>query len=384
MAHLKNKIVLLFFLLLAYACQHSATTTEPVSVAEPHGFLPPPLFNATMQNMQKELFALEPYIFARSKFNDPANQKQLGKQIHNLAEEAKNVKHDPTILLKDPTVRFVSIQFADELQKADENFKAGWIDYSRSQLANVTSYCLECHTRLKEGPASNPHDSIRPYLSSLPDGDQIEFMIAFRQFEPALKLAMERLKQIRAPSELSFEADRVARLALTLTVQYLNSPEKTKDIVVAIEKNSSLPLYLKQSNQLWKKSLAQWNPNDTFDVLPKIRNLLRKRISEIEDMRAIAALLRLLPSGLSREELGEALYLTGESYESLHKISVMSLHENYYESCIRQAAHTKWGPLCFDKLADSVKTSYSGSSGTHIPADVKDRLEEFRKVIDTP
>lgn len=379
---MKTKLFIFCSILALIACQAKPTKTNLQLGGPEQGFAPPPMWNSSMQALQKEMFMLEPYIFDSKKFSDPQNKEFLSKEIHNLADDAKNVKHDPLVILKDPTVRFVATQFAEELQKADENFKAGWNEYSRSQLANVTSFCLECHTRLREGPAFNPHDSVRPYIHTLAVADQIEFMIAFRQFEPALKLALENLKQIQTDQKLSFETDRVARLAMLLTVQYLNDPDKTKEVIRLIENNPSMPTYLKQANKLWKKSVAQWNPNDTFEVLPKIRNLLNKRISEVEDMRAIPALLKLLTEGLSRDELGEALLLTGESYESLHKISILSLHDHYYEACVRQAPHTKWAKICFAKLSESVTLSYTGSSGTRIPKDIKNRLDELKNVVE--
>ncbi len=82
-------------------------------------------------------------------------------------------------------------------------------------------------------------------------------------------------------------------------------------------------------------------------------------------MRAIPALLRLLTEGQNRSKLGESLFLTGESYES----------------CVRKAPRTKWAQLCFDKLSNSVALNYSGSGGTRIPRDIKNRMEELQKVF---
>ncbi|MBC7420333.1 MAG: hypothetical protein H7328_06345 [Bdellovibrio sp.] len=381
---MKTSVVIFLSVIALTSCQSKPTNLEDTPGGDTYGFLPPPVWNASMQNLKQDMLTLEPFIFDKARFIDPANHEFLSKEIHKLAVESKNVKHDPVILTKDPTVRFVAEQFADELQKADENFKAGWPDYTRWQLAKVTSFCLECHTRIRQGPEFNPRDTARPFLNTLPVAEQIEFRIAFRQFNLAYGLALKNLQQIQSSTMVHEDADRIARLALLVSVQHMQDIEKTKKIIQAIERNSTLPLYLKKTNKLWKKSVAVWNPNEVFNQLPAIRNLISTRVSEIEDMRAIPALLRLLTEGQNRSELGESLFLTGESYESLNKISMMSLHENYYESCVRKAPRTKWAQLCFDKLSNSVALSYSGSGGTRIPRDIKNRMEELQKVIQRP
>lgn len=325
---------------------------------------------------------LEPYIFDKKKFNDSKNLKFLSKEIHNLAMESANVKHDPTILSRDPTVRFVSIHFAEELHRADKNFQGGWQEFSRSQLANVTSYCIECHTRLREGPEISSRNATEPYVNKLSIPDQIEFMIAFRQFDSAFNLALKTLKDIQPNSEVSSKADEIARLGLLVAVQYKQDKLKAQNLVAAIEKNSSLPSYLKQKNKLWKTSLAQWDPSESMRTLSEIRILVKQRHSEIEDMQAIPALLQILTDDLSANELGEALLLTGESYESLNKISIMSLHENYYESCVRKVPKTKWAKICFRKLNDSIISGYTGSSGMHIPIDIQKSMKNLKKEIE--
>ncbi len=364
------------------ACQVKPTKTDSVPGGVQHGFEPPPNWNTSMINMKGYMQTLEPYIFNKRDFNDPSNREFLAKEIHRIAAEAQNVKHDPVLLTKDPTVRFVATEFANELKNADENFKAGWSEYSRWQLAKVTSYCLECHTRKNEGVHFKSNETARPYLKTLPVPEQIEFMIAFRQFEPAFKLGVEKLKLDVQDEKQGFEADRIARLSLLISIQYMQNLEKAKKVVAIVNKNSSLPTYLKKEGRLWQKSIDQWDPNDRLSALPEIRAFLGHRKSEIDDMRAIPALLSLLTSGLNRDELGESLLLTGQTYESLNRISILSLHKNYYESCVRNAPKTKWAQICFKRLNDSVTLDYSGSSGTNIPSEIKKQMNELKNFIE--
>ena len=99
-------------------------------------------------------------------------------------------------------------------------------------------------------------------------------------------------------------------------------------------------------------------------------------------MRAIPSLLALLTSNLNRDELGEALLLTGETYESLNRISILSLHKNYYESCVRKAPKTKWAQICYKKFTDSVTLDYSGTAGIKIPPEIKKQMGDLKNVIE--
>lgn len=370
----------LFLILFLMACNYQPIKSDSVSIQP--AFTAVPVLTVSMQNLKKSLETLEPFIFDKKRFNDPKSKSFLATEIHKLANESSEVKHSPNILSKDPTVRFVAVQFAEELQRADENFSTGWQEYSRSQLVNVTSYCIECHTRLKDGPEFNSRKSSDSYMKKLAVQDRIELMIAFRQYDPALSLVLETLKSIHPLSPVDIDAEQIARLGLLIAVQYKQDITNAMRLSVIVEKNKSFPVFLQEKSKEWKSSLAQWNPTENLQSLPAIKKIIHQRKSEIEDMRSIAALLRYLTTDLSDDELGEALLLTGESYESLNKISLVTLHENYYESCVRRVPHTKWGKLCFNKLNESVTFGYTGSSGTHIPVEIQKRMQNLKKLTE--
>ncbi|OFZ31085.1 MAG: hypothetical protein A2622_00330 [Bdellovibrionales bacterium RIFCSPHIGHO2_01_FULL_40_29] len=363
------------------SCQGKPTRTDYEAGGSQQGFLPPPVWNDSMQNLKRDLVMLQPYIFDKKKFNDPVNKKFLSKSIHELAVDSQNVKHDPIILAKDPTARFVAAEFANEIKQADENFNNGWHEYSRSQLVKVTSYCLECHTRVKDGVEVRLQDSVEPYVNTLPIKDQIEFMVAFRQFDSAYKLAQQEMRKVYSHQDLHSDIETVSRLGFMVAVQYMQDKAKAEILTEALSQNKSIPGFLKVKNTSWRNSIQQWDSNETLTKLSSIRLMLKNKKSDIEDMRAIPALLRLLTDDLTPDELGEALLLTGESYESLNRVSMISLHENYYESCIRRVPQSKWAKTCFKNYQDSVTASYTGSGGTRLPNDVKQKLQTLKALI---
>ena len=139
-------------------------------------------------------------------------------------------------------------------------------------------------------------------------------------------------------------------------------------------------MFLKQNLNTCKTSIAYWkNHKDHFENLEDARILIKNRNSEIDDMRAISGLLQLLGNYLKGDELGEALYLIGKSYESINEIAPLLLHENYYESCILQVPHSKWSKKCFKNLEASIQFGFSGSGGMHVPMAVQVHLDSLRK-----
>ncbi len=370
------KLFLSLGIMLFVACQSSLHKKNKAAEEQP-------AFTTEMQELKRNLNTLQPYIFNSALFNDDDNKHFLAEKIHQLATSSANVKHDVRMTHSDPTLKFVATEFADELSRADKNFQDGWREYSRTQLVKVTSYCLECHVRLPQGPSFARNESEEVFTHKLPPSERIQLMLSFRQFEAAYKLVLENLSESKKEKSVNYKADHIARLGLMAAIQYMNDYNKAKKIIDVIESNPTLPDYLKRNNKFWAKSLERWPKMNNLNNLKQIRQLITSRISEVDDMRAIGALLYLLNTSLNKNELGEALLLTGQSYEELNKVSLMSLHENYYETCVRQAPATKWAKTCLAKYTDSIVMGYSGSSGTRIPKDVRARLEELRKIIKT-
>lgn len=336
----------------------------------------------SMRSLRDSLGKIEPLLFDSKKFEDPKNQDTLAAEIKNLSNNSKSVTHNPTLVGRDPTVRFVASQFAQDLQRADESFALGKKSFARYQLMKVTSYCVECHTRMEQGPEFRLSKG-EPFLKDLSAVDRAEYLIASRRFEEAFAGLMQSLKKADAQTP-PWQLDKMARLALMIAVQQELNLEKTKTVLKTLEGNSATPFFLKAKVVTWRRSVANWQkePAVQVDSLSQVRALTAAKTSEVDAMRSVNLILKNLSRELSLDELGESLYLAGQSYELLNEISPMALHENYYESCIRRAAKTKWGKLCYNRLAESIQFGYSGSGGVHIPIEVQMELDKLKKELE--
>ena len=383
---MKNIILNLFLVLSFGACQSRPTVVRNDGLSETHrlDYASPPVWNSNMQDIKQHLVNLEPYIFDSTKFSAQEKRKYIAKEIHNMSAASKNVKHDPAIHSKDPTVKFVAEQFSEELQDADENFNAGRVEFTRWQMMQVTRYCMECHTRTREGSEIRSTVDNPPYIKTLSLLDQMEVMIAFRQFDPAFSLAIESLGKYKSTEKTTdktnISVERMARMGLLVAVQFMQNREKAIQLVEVIDRNKELPSYMADSTRLWKKSIEKWDPNQRLDSLVALREVSKLEISDIESMRSVPALLRYMENTTSTDELAETLFLTGNSYDKLAKVSMLSLPEKYFELCITKAPQTTWAKKCYDRYEELTELGYSGSSGVHVPKKVRDHLGELKRL----
>lgn len=340
--------------------------------------LDPANWQGSMNSLKSGLGNLQELIYSSERFEKKENRERVLAEVESMAKSAKNVSHNPTLISRDPTVRFVSSQFSQDLQRTLDSLKAGKFEFARYQLVKVSGYCVECHARTQQGPFFESHAK-ESFLSNLTDYEKAQYFVSARRFEEALKTLKATLKNPPANKPFLFQ-EKSAHLALMVSVQYLRDPKQTKEIVQILLDSKDTPHFLRSKARSWMLSVNKWEKEgkDKFDFA-KIKKTLDSQPNELDSMRSISLLLNYLSQERSKEETGEALYWTGVAYESLNEISPLQLHENYYESCIRILPRSPWAKKCFARLEDSIRFGYSGSSGTHMPVEVQVYLDHLKK-----
>ena len=62
--------------------------------------------------------------------------------------------------------------------------------------------------------------------------------------------------------------------------------------------------------------------------------------------------------------------------------SIYSLGDLYLVDCIKMSPKSKYAKKCYDSYSKSITFGFSGSAGTHIPADIQLELDELQKLIE--
>lgn len=344
-------------------------------------------WSGQMQNLGDVLAQMIPFLSNPTKFSDPKNSQVINDYVKKLSSLSHTLGKGVVNPDADPSLQFVSNQFEDEIKRAQEALNNGHRDYARHLLKNSTSYCIQCHTRNSTGPHF-ADGKLAEAIAQMPNLDRGEFFAATRQFDKALG----EFKQVLKTSKNVIEWDRSARYAMAIAVRFLNSPEQALEVAQLILSSEQAPLFLKEDAIVWKKSISDWQKEvqtkkqiqglkqaeKLIATARKVQKFETDHSADIYFLRASASLHDALGGGLKGEEKSKALLLTGRCYDALRDLNLWSLHEQYYEACIRNTPHTKISKECYTKYEQSVFMGFSGSQGLMLPIDIQAKLTELK------
>jgi hypothetical protein len=355
----------------------------------------PTAIQANMQTMKQTMEDLLPLIVDRQAFEAPQNSPRIKADLKQLNEISRNVDHAEFKAKMDPSFGFLSEGFREEIQRSEESFNEGRLEFARYSMINLTSYCVECHTRTASGPAFQT-PNLAQALTRLKPLDRGEYLLAIRQFDAAMKEFMQVLENGHNEKFNFYDYDRALRYSLSITVKYLRDPIKTEAVILQVLKSEHLPFFIRQASSQWLASVQLWKKekptqnlriNDRIAMAERLVQRGRQaqqgqtdRSGDIDLLRGLSELHQILWVDLSKPQLGRVLLLTGQAYESVREMNLISLHENYFETCVRRVPHSSWSMSCYKSLEESLFMGYTGSSGTHMPKDVQTRLAELEKL----
>jgi hypothetical protein len=181
---------------------------------------------------------------------------------------------------------------------------------------------------------------------------------------------------------------------LSLETRTSENPTRVIGVLKPLLERENLPRYLKADLKGWVRDLEAWGRESVSKSKIKGTSLLsraKQRSRKARDLqesstdrsslvgywRAVADLYRALKTDLRTDQRGEVFSLLGNAFEVLTPPHQETLHERFYEACIREVPHTPRSDLCYRKLERSVVAGYTGSSGTRIPEEVRKRLLEL-------
>lgn len=347
-----------------------------------------------MQSLSHTLSDLLPLVASRSKFSNEKNFARIEADTQSLRSLAHGLKAGAKPN-NDPSMQIMSGLFEEDISRALDSLRSGNREYARQILNDTTSYCIQCHTQTSNGP-DFPKLDLSINMNELSPVEQAEFYSATRQFDRSLEAYQKALSDEKLVKADSFEWEQSARAALSITVRVKDDPKEAAKMIAKFEKHSSLPTATKQAIASWKQSVQEWmkekKPKSPFtpaQVLAKADELIKSaqkkqefpldHSQDISYFRAASLLHSFLQGRGDKDEMGaRALYLAGIASEATRDMNFWTLHETFYEQCIRIVPHTKQAQQCFDRLKDSITLGYSGSGGIHIPPEDSRRLESFR------
>lgn len=353
------------------------------------------------QANMKQLSRLLPQIVAdvstASRFYAPetlVRVKKNAKQLTQLAHKVKMGARDSKTTAE-PGMEFLAQYLEDETLSAYQAIESGHLEYARNALKGVAGYCIACHSRNSTGKAL-PAFELTVDSSGLSAMEKAELAAATRQFDRALKEFGAIAKNESFAQKEPLVWWRAVKYYMGISIRYKGEPQGALDLVNSILKFKSTPILASRHLKAWKASLEGWSKEGSPKLrtekqkLSYIRTLFKagsKRqaypadhAADVEYLRLTSVAHEFLQSNPKSSAQPEVLYLTGQAYEALEFPDLWSVHERYYEQCIRLSPKTDWSKKCYHRLEDSLVAGYSGSGGVAIPLAAQKRLKALREI----
>jgi hypothetical protein len=351
----------------------------------------PPRWNVTMQKLYKELSVVLTDVSSDKRYSDPKLKSELKAGVSAIAGLAHDLNQKVESPDKDPSVIIFGNLFASEAKYADKLLKSGTNDaYAREVVRSLAGYCIACHTRNHTGPdfAALP---LPPAFGTLKPIERGEFFAASRQYDRALNEFSQVLADERAPRAHPIEWSNAVKYSLAIAVRVKQDPVLARATASRIVNTPEAPFFLKQDAARWIESIEAWQeePKQTArtedGLYAEAVKLLAKahetqkypadHAADIYYLRASAAVHDLLQIGPQGRYAGEAYLMAGLCYDVLRSFHIGELHEIYYEACIHNNPHSALAESCFHHYQEAVFEGFTGSGGTNLPDDLKDKLK---------
>ncbi len=354
-------------------------------------------WNSKMQEFRALLSELLPKVISDEEFNSRTNFEIIKADAKKLAMLAHSMPKGELPSDMEASIGLISALFKDEILLAQYHLQSGnWI-YARGVLRAIPKYCIACHTR-----SAVPFD-LGSAEQDIPNGlttslERAEYFDATWQFDRALDEFEKIVSNSSIAREQQLDWQRAAKYGIAIAVRVKQDPDRALRIVNLVTNSRFAPEFLKKDATKWEVSLQVWKKEDTskdeseMKLMSEAKRLIENarsmqkysldRDADILYLRATSILHTFLTKHSDSPNTGEALLLLGQCYEILQDLDVWSLHELYFEACVRKFPHSPIAQACYNRYELSTFSGYSGSGGTSIPPKIQLHLASLKQLAD--
>lgn len=374
--------------LILVACKSPAPSPAPES------------FSGQMRDMAADVRILVSYIYDREAFQSPQARPQILRALRDFANvsHAVDAEAGRKFIGDDLLMEYSIGHLKEDAGRALQSFEAGRYEFSRAVAKASLNHCFRCHSVSDAGGKAHWDLGGLQALKFQPL-EKADLLVALRQYDKAIE-HMEGLL-LKPPQDLAqtpgFDFESLLRRYLALMIRVEKDPKRAIAALEKIAAKPETPRYVGAQIDGWTASLEAWakeraRPPKTakelfrqvdrrFQQASSIQHFERDHSGDVEYLRATSLLHDGMKLKLTPTDQAKALFMLGRAYEVLDDLGSWNLHENYYQACLMRAPAAPTAKPCFTRLEASLYMGYSGSSGTHLPQEEKDRLEKLRTLL---
>ena len=345
---------------------------------------PDPEARKIMAETVEALRVVLPLSLDGAQFSDPVNRVAVDAALESLAANARRLEGHGTS--QEVGFAYLSGSLARDSLDIRNRFAEGRVDEARFLVRHLTETCVACHSRLPDdrkhvlGKRLTEQDAI----AELPREERVQLEVATRQFDRALATYESLFSDPNASiAELDLSGDFENYLELCLRVQ--RDPHRAILNLEKLAARKDLPSRMQPQLKNWIEALQSLGDSSDENAIEQARALVKPVLedsrvsgsSELVQLIAASGLLHryVAATSDSAEQVGEAYYLLGVIESRIGRSFWASQTEFFLETAIRMGPNERYADDAFALLEEFLVSGYTGSSGTHVPPDVVQRLQ---------
>ncbi len=349
---------------------------------------------ATMGKIFAALSFVLPLSLSDERVEDPAQRKAITAALRELADNGARLEAHARG--RDAGFGFLSRSLARDSREILARYEAGRIPEARFLLHQVTENCVACHSRL---PDDREHPLGRRLMrdeavAALPLDERARLETATRQFDRAVA-SHEAL--FASPGSSPADLDLMGHFDdyLEICIRVQQDPKRPIPVFQKLARRPDVPEALRTNLKVWIVSLRELSERKPArSPLAEARALLataRDRSRFPDDRRSLvyyiaasSVLHRYVAKRREADaEVAEAYYLLGVIESHVGRSFWLSQTEHYLDTAIQMAPGAPFAPEAYALLEEFVVSGHTGSAGSSIPPELRQRLRELRALIDS-
>lgn len=356
---------------------------------------------ALMVNVYDSYVKIIPYAYSKNnKISELKNKKEKQELLNNLRDLSllfTNAKH--ANFFQRPGFRPSLETIKNHLEETIFSVEADNFIFAQKRLNIIGALCVSCHSQLPESVTKksfkkNIKIENRDRFDS--DFSYANYLYLVRQFDDSKKYFEKSLEEVLGNSISSNSQEVVFSLRKILSI-YTKIKFNYEAANAFIEKwkvDSRLSLNNKNMIARWGASLKTWEGFDSSS-LKSMSGFIEKYLAPLDFKKELVFtgeedVSLLISSGVlfnflvenPRTELApEILYWLSLAEHKMNQTYFFSLGDLYLKDCIKKYPSSPYAKKCYQEYEDSLKSGYSGSGGTDIPAEELKELIKLKKLL---
>ena len=350
-----------------------------------------------MNKAFSSLIELIPYLTDKPKFVEKKNEAFIQEKLMAMSEAFKAANHEA--LLKQDLFAPSLTMVRENLKNSSEAFKAGNKDYALWRMKEITTQCMDCHTRL---PANHP-SSFREgkWIDKSKFSDRYNFGIAqlIARLYPEAKATFTQVVDEAIVKDQIQNVMLPLKQILLIQTKILKEPAAMVTVLKHYQTKKELLEADKALITQWTERLNHWKNSphlkplqedqQATEFMTKVMKPLFKNDSlyvgkfDVDLLIASGLLSNFLFENPQSKLAPDTIYWLGLSEKYLKREDYFGAGELFLKECIIRYPESKIATKCYDEYKESIEFEFTGSRGTDIPKEIDQELESLKKLIDS-